>query len=189
VSAFDDTIAALRAALRDRPQVRWTAAARPAAVAALLVDRDGEPYVPLIVRGLDAPVHSGQIALPGGRVEPTDRDETEAACREAFEELGVPRERIDVLGALDDVPTPTGFAITPIVARLDARDLAYAPDPREVAGWFEAPLALFRDRASAEDLGTRTWHGVAYTLRAYRHGEHRIWGATARVLEAIIDLL
>jgi len=189
VTAFDETIAALRRALVDRPRVRWTHAARPAAVAALIVDRNGEPFVPLIQRGHDAPVHSNQIALPGGRVEATDASEIEAACREAFEELGVPRDRIEVLGAIDDVPTPTGFAITPVVARLDARDLAYVPDRREVAGWFEAPLALFRDRAAAEDLGTRTWQGVSYSLRAYRHGEHRIWGATARVLEAIVELL
>jgi len=189
VTPFEVTIAALRQALADRPRTRWAHAARPAAVAALIVDRDGEPFVPMIVRGHDAPVHSNQIALPGGRVETSDASEIEAACREAFEELGVPRDRIDVLGAIDDVPTPTGFAITPVVAHLDARDLAYVPDRREVAGWFEVPLALFRDRAAAEDLGTRTWHGVSYTLRAYHHGEHRIWGATARVLEAIVELL
>ncbi len=189
LGGYDDVIARLREVLpgRTRAATRWTG--RPAAVAALLVDRGGAAYVPLILRGTDAPAHRGQIALPGGRVEATDEDAASAARREAFEELGVPIDRVDVLGVLDDVPTPSNFVITPVVARLDARGLAYRPDPREVASWFEAPLALFADRAAAEDLGERTLDGVTYHLRAYRFGEHRIWGATARVLEAIVDLL
>jgi len=172
---------------RTRATTTWTG--RPAAVAALLVDRDGAPHVPLIVRGADAPAHPGQIALPGGRVEARDGGAVAAATREAFEELGVPTDRVEVLGVLDDVPTPTNFVITPVVATLDARELVYTPDPREVAAWFEAPLALFTDRANAHDLGERTRDGVTYRLRGYDHGAHRIWGATARVLEAIADLL
>jgi 8-oxo-dGTP pyrophosphatase MutT (NUDIX family) len=189
VTSYDDAIARLRAALpgRARASTKWPG--RPAAVAALLVDRGGAPHVPLIVRGVDAPAHPGQIALPGGRVEVSDPDLAAAALREAFEELGVPRERVEVLGLLDDVPTPTNFVITPVVARLDAAGLAYRPDPREVASWFEAPLAAFADRAAAEDLGERTLAGVTYRLRAYRVGEHRVWGATARVLEQIAELL
>jgi 8-oxo-dGTP pyrophosphatase MutT (NUDIX family) len=186
---YADVIARLRERLpaRTRAATRWTG--RPAAVAALLVDRDGAPFVPMIVRGDDAPAHPGQIALPGGRVEPFDADVAAAATREAFEELGVPRDRVEVLGLLDDIPTPTGFVITPVVARLDARDLIYRADPREVASWFEAPLAVFADRARAIDLGPRTRDGVTYRLRGYQVGEHRVWGATAAVMEQIVDLL
>jgi 8-oxo-dGTP pyrophosphatase MutT (NUDIX family) len=186
---YADVIARLREVLpaRARSPRRWTG--RPAAVAALLVDRDGAPFVPMIVRGDDAPAHPGQIALPGGRVEPTDADVAAAATREAFEELGVPRDRVEVLGLLDDIPTPTGFVITPVVARLDASDLSYRPDPREVASWFEAPLAAFADRAGALDLGPRTHDGVTYRLRGYQIGAHRVWGATAGVMEQIVDLL
>ena len=186
---YEQVIARLRAALPGRARLhpRWQG--RPAAVAALLVDRGGAPHVPLIVRGVDAPAHPGQIALPGGRVELSDADVAAAALREAFEELGVPRERVEVLGVLDDVPTPTNFVITPVVARLDDVGVELRPDPREVASWFEAPLALFADRDAAEDMGTRTHEGVTYHLRAYHVGQHRVWGATARVLEAITDLL
>jgi 8-oxo-dGTP pyrophosphatase MutT (NUDIX family) len=186
---YADVIARLREALpaRTRSARRWTG--RPAAVAALLVDRDGAPFVPMIVRGDDAPAHPGQIALPGGRVEAFDADVAAAATREAFEELGVPRERVEVLGTLDDIPTPTGFVITPVVARLDAAGLSYRADPREVAAWFEAPLAVFADRASAIDLGPRTHDGVTYRLHAYQVGAHRVWGATAGVMEQIVDLL
>ena len=186
---YADVIARLRAALpaRARAGKRWTG--RPAAVAALLVDRGGAPFVPMIVRGDDAPAHPGQIALPGGRVEAFDADVAAAAIREAFEELGVPRDNVEVLGTLDDIPTPTGFVITPVVARLDAAGLAYRPDPREVASWFEAPLAVFADRANAIDLGPRTLDGVTYRLHAYQIGVHRVWGATAGVMEQIVDLL
>jgi 8-oxo-dGTP pyrophosphatase MutT (NUDIX family) len=186
---YDQVIARLREVLpgRARAAPRWVG--RPAAVAALLVDRGGAPFVPLIVRGADAPAHPGQIALPGGRVEPSDGSVADAAVREAFEELGVPPDRVEVLGVIDDVPTPTNFVITPVVARFDARDLAYRADPREVASWFEVPLQLFADRANGLTIGERTVNGVTYLLRAYDFGEHRIWGATARVLEALADLL
>ena len=189
MTSYADAIARLREVLPGRARLHSRWQGRPAAVAALLVDRGGAPHVPLIVRGVDAPAHPGQIALPGGRVETTDEDFAAAAMREAFEELGVPRERVEVLGLLDDVPTPTNFVITPVVARLDATGLAYRPDPYEVASWFEAPLAAFADRAAAEDLGERSLNGVTYRLHAYRVGEHRVWGATARVLEQITDLL
>jgi len=175
--------------LPGRPRQRWRIEARPAAVAVLLAERGGVAHVPLIVRGADAPAHPGQIALPGGGIEPDDADAAAAARREAFEELGVPPARVDVLGLLDDVPTPTGYVITPVVARLDAAGLAYTPDPREVAGWFEAPLALFADRGAAVDLGEREYRGVRYRLRGYRYGEHTIWGATAKVLESVCELL
>src|SRR6185295_5478391 len=100
---YDDVIARLRLALAGRVRAATAWPGRPAAVAALLVDRGGEPHVPMIVRGADAPAHPGQVALPGGRVEPFDGDAIGAARREAFEELGVPGDRIEVLGVLDDV--------------------------------------------------------------------------------------
>lgn len=155
---------------------------RRAAVAVLLVDRGGLCRVPLIVRGNDAPVHGGQIALPGGRVEPDDVDLGATARREAMEELGVPFDAPRVLGTLDDVPTPTGFLITPVVCVL-AGDVPFVPNPAEVAAWFEAPLDAFADPARAEIIGDREWRGNRYTLKAYLHEDRRIWGATARIME------
>jgi 8-oxo-dGTP pyrophosphatase MutT (NUDIX family) len=155
---------------------------RRAAVAVLMVDRGGVCRVPLIVRGHDAPVHGGQIALPGGRVEPSDVDLGATARREAMEELGVPFEAPQVLGTLDDVPTPTGFLITPVVCALRG-DVPIVPNPAEVAAWFEAPLDVFADPARAEIIGDREWRGRKYTLKAYMHEERRIWGATARIME------
>jgi|JI10StandDraft_1071094.scaffolds.fasta_scaffold72938_6 8-oxo-dGTP pyrophosphatase MutT (NUDIX family) len=179
----------LEAALATRPALRLDEPGfRRAAVAVLLVDRGGACRVPLIVRGADAPTHSNQVAFPGGTCDPGEDDPIATARREAEEELGVPGAATRLLGLLDDVPTPTGFIITPVVAELIPSTI-YRPDPREVAGWFEAPLELFFDRAAAESLGEREWKGVRYHLRAYRHGERRIWGATARIMEAVVDLL
>lgn len=178
----------LAAALIDRPGVRLADdQLRRSAVALLLVERDGATWVPLIERGADAPTHSGQIALPGGGFDATDVDLIATARREAEEELGVPRAAPRVLGTLDDVPTPTGYAITPVVAELDAAQ-PLAPNPREVASWFWVPLARFFERTDVELMGTRTWRGRAWTMRAYPYAGHRIWGATARILEAVVEL-
>ena len=187
---YADVVGALRERLatRQRLALDWPEA-RSAAVAVLLVDRDGAPHLPLIVRGADAPTHSSQIALPGGKCEPFDASPAATAAREAFEELGIDPARLDVLGVLDDVPTPTGFVITPVVAALGADPVVYRPDPREVAAMFEAPLSIFTDRAAAEDLGERNWRGVTYRMRAYRFNEHRVWGATARILDAVVDVI
>lgn len=161
---------------------------RRAAVAVLLVERDGGSRVPLIVRGAGAPTHSNQVAFPGGTCDPGEDDPVATARREAEEELGVPRTATRLLGLLDDVPTPTGFIITPVVAELSP-SAVLRPDPREVAGWFEAPIDVFFDREAAESLGEREWQGVRYHLRAYHHLDHRIWGATARIMESLIDLV
>jgi 8-oxo-dGTP pyrophosphatase MutT (NUDIX family) len=172
-----------RAALRERPGARFDPAElRRAAVAVVLLDRGGAAQVPVIVRGHDAPVHGGQIALPGGRMDPSDADLIATARREAHEELGLVFGDEHVLGTLDDVATPSGFLITPVVAAL-AGAPHIVPDPVEVADWFEVPLALFADPSAAEVIGERTWRGRSYTLRGYAFGPHRIWGATARILE------
>lgn len=161
---------------------------RRAAVALLLRDDGDRTVVPFIVRPDAMRAHGGQIALPGGTRDESDRSFEACARRETEEELGVSRAQIDVLGLLDDVPTPTGFVITPVVAEL-VGPCEYRPSPDEVAELFEAPLAVFADRSTAEDMGEREFRGVRYRLRAYVVGERRIWGATARVLEALHDAL
>ncbi|HVV82307.1 MAG TPA: CoA pyrophosphatase [Kofleriaceae bacterium] len=179
----------LEAALAARVPVRiHEPGYRRAAVAVLFVDRGGASRVPMIVRGAGAPTHSNQVAFPGGTSAPGEDDPVATAAREAEEELGVPPAATRLLGLLDDVPTPTGFVITPVVAELAPWAVLH-PDPREVAGWFEAPLEIFFDRDAAESLGEREWKGARYHLRAYHHGDHRIWGATARIMEAVVDLL
>jgi 8-oxo-dGTP pyrophosphatase MutT (NUDIX family) len=161
---------------------------RPAAVAVLLAERDGETRVPLTVRPLTMRAHSGQIALPGGVRDPADASLAACALREAEEELGIPPSAVHIIGQIDDIFTPSGFVVTPVIAELRAPP-RYRPNPAEVAEVFEAPLSLFADPATAEDLGEREHFGVRYTMRAYPWGEHRIWGATARILENLTELV
>jgi 8-oxo-dGTP pyrophosphatase MutT (NUDIX family) len=161
---------------------------RPSAVALLLRDRDGVTHVPFIVRPSEMRAHAGQIALPGGVRDECDGSFDDCARRETFEELGVAPEQVRVLGLLDDVPTPTGFVITPVVAELVGSP-EYTPNPDEVSAVFEAPLSAFADPSLAEDMGEREAWGIRYHVRAYAFGERRIWGATARVLESVHELL
>jgi 8-oxo-dGTP pyrophosphatase MutT (NUDIX family) len=189
--AHDAIVAALRERLAGRvPRRVEVAGARAAAVAVLLVERDGRTNVLLTVRSAELRQHSGQIALPGGVCDDGDISFAATAQRESREELGIDPARLEVLGVLDDVPTPTGFVITPVVAILaPAPGTEYTPNPREVSGVFEAPLALFADRAAAEILGEREFQGARYVLRAYQHETYKIWGATARILEHLADLV
>jgi 8-oxo-dGTP pyrophosphatase MutT (NUDIX family) len=191
--SFADAVARVGAALAARPAAAldpddpaWPAPLCRAAVAVLLVDRGGEAAVPMIVRGDDAPVHGGQTALPGGRWEDRDGSLIATAVREVEEEIGVAASRLEVIGELDDLPTRTGFLVRPVVAVLD--EARFRPNPAEVQAMFEVPLAWFRDRDAAEDLGVRELGRVRYPLRAYRFEDRRIWGMAARILEIVAEL-
>jgi 8-oxo-dGTP pyrophosphatase MutT (NUDIX family) len=182
------------ARLRDRlvsdaPARLAIAGHRPAAVAVLLVERDAATWLPFTVRTRTLRAHSGQISFPGGVVDPCDDSLAACALREAHEELAVDHAHIDVLGELDDIVTPTGFTITPVVAELRLEGARYRPNPAEVAEVFEAPLQVFTDPSIVEHMGEREYLGRSYRLHAYRVGEHRIWGATARIVEQLLDKL
>jgi hypothetical protein len=96
----------------------------------------------------------------------------------------VPPDAVSVIGELDDIVTSSGYAVTPVVGEL-IRPVGYRPNPAEVASVFEAPAALFADPSAAEQMGERTFRGHTYAIRAYRWRSHRIWGATARAMEAL----
>lgn len=138
---FDD---ALREAMLDRLS-RFDRRALPsgdrtaAAVALVVVpDEDGRAAVLLTLRAMGLRRHGGQWALPGGRLDPGETPE-EGALRELEEEIGLTLSAEHVLGRLDDYPTRSGFAITPVVVWGDGT-APLRPDPREVAGIYHVPL-------------------------------------------------
>jgi len=135
--------------------------------------------------------HSGQVSFPGGRAEPSDRSAEETALRESEEEIGLPRERVEVLARLPEYFTRTGFRVTPVVGVVQP-PLGLAPDPREVEAVFEVPLAFLLDVRNHQ-RHTREFQGqtVGYYAMPYRtsEGERYIWGATAGMLVNLVRAL
>jgi 8-oxo-dGTP pyrophosphatase MutT (NUDIX family) len=152
----------------------------PAAVLVPLVNRPAGLQVLLTQRSADLPDHPGQISFPGGRVEADDASVAAAALREAAEEIGLPSDRVAVLGELAQYETVTGYRVTPIVGWVEP-PFAVTPDPIEVADVFEVPLDFLLDPANQR----RHFRMLGATRRDYwaiPFGERYIWGATAAML-------
>jgi 8-oxo-dGTP pyrophosphatase MutT (NUDIX family) len=144
---------------------------------------DGDARVILTERVDRGGHHSGEISLPGGRAEPADADLAATALREAAEEVGLDpvAARVRVVGPLDSFWIPVSdFEVTPIVALAGRRPTLTAA-PAEVARIIEAPIDGFLPGAPLE-IVERTIRDWDLRYRAYRVGDVRIWGATARIL-------
>lgn len=160
---------------------------RPAAVLVPLVDRAEGLTVLLTQRTADMPSHAGQIAFPGGRRHRDDADLVATALRETEEEIGVGPHHVDVVAAIDNYVTGSGYLITPIVGFVAPR-FELKPDPREVADIFEVPLAFFLDPAN-HHVHSRTWQGRERRYYAMPYGERYVWGATAGMLKNLWRIL
>jgi 8-oxo-dGTP pyrophosphatase MutT (NUDIX family) len=160
---------------------------RPAAVLAPIVARPDGLTMLFTTRTADMPTHAGQVSFPGGRVQPEDSGPVATALRETFEETGIAPDYITPLGAFDAYRTVTNYAIVPIVG-LVREGFTLAPDPREVADVFEAPISFLMNSANHE-RHTREWQGGerAYYVMPWR--ERFIWGATAGMIKALHDRL
>jgi len=159
-------------------------ATRPAAVLVPVVDRP-EPTVLLTQRTAELPSHAGQVAFPGGKMDPHDATPAAAAMREAAEEIGLARSAIEPIGYLDLYLTFSGFRIVPTVARI-APDYRLTLNPSEVADAFEVPLAFVMD-AQNHALHSRDWKGIKRRYYAMPFGERYIWGVTAGILRNLYE--
>lgn len=158
------------------------ALASPLAQAAVLVavtDR-AEPGVILTRRTDTLSRHAGQIAFPGGRIDPGDASPSAAALREAEEEIALPRDRVTLVGAADRYRTVTGFEVTPVVGVVPP-DLVFTPAAAEVAAVFEVPLGFLLDSGNHVEASVE-WQGRNRHYYEILWGEHRIWGATAAMI-------
>lgn len=159
---------------------RFAEAERTADAAVLIaVTERAQPTVLLTRRPRTMRDHPGQVAFPGGKLDPGE-DAVAAALREAWEELGIAHEQVRVIGATDRYQTGTGFDITPVLATIPP-DLPIRPDPREVEDWFEAPLALLLDRSqwTAQSVW---WKGARREYLEMEWQGYRIWGVTAAII-------
>ena len=123
--------------------------------------------------------HAGQVAFPGGRIDPGE-SAVEAALREAREEVGLPAALVEVTGQLPDYVTGTGFRISPVVGLL-APGFVPVPAAAEVEEVFELPLSVLLD-PSAPERRRAMWKGRDREFWVWPHSRHYIWGATAAIL-------
>lgn len=159
----------------------------PAAVLFPIVLRDTGHTVLLTQRTAHLKDHAGQISFPGGRVEESDLSPTHTALRETEEEIGLMRERVEILGFLPEYQTGTGFCITPVVS-LVRPPFDLQPDPFEVAEIFEVPLAFLLDPANHQRHSLH-YRGALRNYFAMPYGDYFIWGATAGMIRSLTERL
>jgi 8-oxo-dGTP pyrophosphatase MutT (NUDIX family) len=151
----------------------------PAAVLVPLVRRP-EPGLLLTTRTSHLRNHGGQVAFPGGRIDPGDDGPVAAALREAHEEIGLAPHAVEVLGLAERYHTGTGYAVQPVIGSIDP-DLDFRPNADEVADLFEVPLAFALDPAN-HVIHEREWKGRLRRYYVIEWQGRMIWGATAGML-------
>lgn len=159
--------------------------AKPAAVLVPIVVRGDAATILLTQRRSDMRAHAGQIAFPGGRIDPDDRDPIAAALREAHEEIALPSSVITPLGYLDPYQTGTGYRVVPVVA-LVTPPFELALCEAEVEDAFETPLDFLMDPRNHKVITRKTDGRRFYAMP---HGERYIWGATAGMLRNLYERL
>jgi 8-oxo-dGTP pyrophosphatase MutT (NUDIX family) len=187
------TLAEVRERLADLPppieMMPRVEGARAAAVLMPMFDLDEAAHVVLIKRPDTMATHKGQIAFPGGKVEPnTDVDLRGAALREAYEEVGIPPHDVEVVAQLDTVGTAASmFTIAPFVGFLAARP-ALLPNPGEVVRVLEVPVSelLDPDVFHEEQWKLAEWY---QPMSFFDLEDETIWGATARILYSFLSHL
>jgi 8-oxo-dGTP pyrophosphatase MutT (NUDIX family) len=183
-----DTFDLLRRILPSEEGPPPTAGLRNAAVLIPLFVREDTVHVVLTKRTENVSTHQGQVSFPGGSWEEADATLRDTALREAEEEVGLRPSDVEVIGVLDDVPTNvSGFLVRPFVAEIP-HPYEFVHDASEVAHVFSPPLELFSD-ASRRRTERRERDGVAYDIHYYDVDGNVVWGATARMLVHLLELI
>jgi 8-oxo-dGTP pyrophosphatase MutT (NUDIX family) len=160
------------------------AATKPAAVLVPVVDRD-QPTVLFTIRTQELASHAGQVAFPGGKIDPTDATPKAAALREACEEIGLASDLVEPIGYLDLYLTFSGFRILPLVGKVKP-DFSLTLNPNEVTETFEVPLEFLLTPANHLKK-SREWRGIQRAFYAMPYGDRYIWGITAGIIRNLYD--
>jgi 8-oxo-dGTP pyrophosphatase MutT (NUDIX family) len=161
---------------------------RPAAVLVPVIAREDGATVLLTKRSEGLPQHSGQIAFPGGKIDPCDTSPIACALREAHEEIGLHTRHIEPVGYLDTYATGTGFRIFPVVA-IVTPPFELTLNEGEVDDVFEVPMRFLMDPANHERHTREAHNGATRHFHAMPYGERFIWGATAGMLKNLYERL
>jgi 8-oxo-dGTP pyrophosphatase MutT (NUDIX family) len=172
--------------MRERKMIEQPSLAR-AAVLVPLFEKGGACHIVFTKRSDKVRYHKGEISFPGGVVDEGDSELQRTALREAFEEIGLKENDVQVIGVLDDIVTTTQFIVTPFVG-LFPYPYSFKLSPIEIAELIEVPLSalLDEDCFSEREIIRGTGKEVVY---AYQYENHIIWGATARILRQFLDLI
>ncbi len=170
-----------------RPKTMDSMNLKPAGVMVLLFEREGEHTVILNRRTNIVDHHKGEISFPGGRMESDDEGLLDTALRETFEEMGIKKEYITVLGSIDDTQTKTGYMIRPFVGIIDY-PYSYTLSKYEVEEVLEMPLfGLFRSEYQRDEIHLIQKNEVKSPV--YVFDGNVVFGATARILENLADII
>jgi 8-oxo-dGTP pyrophosphatase MutT (NUDIX family) len=152
-----------------------------------LLFKAGEWHVVVTQRTQTVEHHKGQISFPGGVCEAGDASLVATALRETYEEIGVPPEEVEVLGALDDLRTITHFVVTPFVGVID-HPFRYRTNVHEVDSVVEVPISFLLDPAHLR-IEQFEYQGHYHDVFFWDYGAYTVWGATARMLKNFLDLV
>lgn len=185
---FDDAaLERLREILARRAAIEIVAPQhRRACVLIPLIRSDAGWSVLLTRRAENLAAHGGQIAFPGGSVE-NGESLTDAAVREAEEEVGIPARHVELIGRLDDVITHSGFLVAPFVGVIH-EPFDYVIQEAEVVEVFDVPIEALLETRNPE-VRYVPFREKLYPAYFYHHGPHEIWGLTGRMLKAFVDLV
>ncbi len=160
---------------------------RDAAVLIPVVDRGSEATILLTKRAEALRNHSGQVAFPGGRIDPQDASVEDAALRETMEEVGLVRDSIDVVGRLPDYVSGSGYRIAPVLGVVRP-DFSLIINPHEVDSVFEVPLRFLMDPAN-HTRDSRIWEERERFFYRMPYEDWMIWGVTAGIIHALYERL
>lgn len=158
-------------------------------VLVLFYEKENELHLILTLRRQYPGVHSGQMSFPGGKKDEGDLDVLETALREAFEEVGVPSDRVEVISKLSELYIPpSNFLVYPTVGFLKEK-IEFVKQESEVEEIVEIPLSFFLNQESAKETSIQLSHKVSINVPAYVYQDYVIWGATAIILSELVEVL